>query len=176
MHDTLRLQGAVMQHRQNAAGSPVTGWEMVVAASGLTSLGQICGVANGKLYVVTDAGTAIKVISTASLPGTATTAVSGLTRTLGCSFDLGGSGDLIFADGGDVFVVPAASLAGTLPVTKSSLTAVRNAGATATAPGTATVITSVVGTTGERAGLCALQTCRRAPLERVRALGLPALD
>lgn len=137
-------------HRQNVAGSPVTGWEMVVVATGLNSPGQICGVVGGKLYYVSDTNTAIKVVSLASLPGTPATAVSGLTTTLACSFDVGGSGDLIFADGGDVFVVPAASLAGTLPVAKSSLTAVRNAGTTAGAPNSgATVISSVVGTTGE---------------------------
>lgn len=141
-------QGVVLKSRQNVAGSPATGWETVVVASGLTTPGQICGILNGKLYVVTDSGTAISVIPLASLPATPTTAVSGLSATLACSLDLGGSGDLILADGADVYAVPAASLAGALPIPKASLTSKGNVGPTATAPGTASIITSVIGTTG----------------------------
>lgn len=81
--------------------------------------------------------------------GTVTSAVTGLGVVTACAFDAAGSGDLILADGADVVMAPAASLAGALPLARSALTPLFNVGGTTAKNGTVigTIITSVAGTT-----------------------------
>jgi len=101
-----------------------------------------------------------------------TTVISGLTRTVACTFDTGGSGDLVLGDDADVLVVSAASLAGTLPILRSSLTPKFNVGATGSS---GTTITGLVATTGSthmyfvfKVGLLSSLQSRRGVARRLR--------
>ncbi|PRW56116.1 sulfotransferase isoform A [Chlorella sorokiniana] len=128
--------------------SSSTGVETLVLARDLTLSGtgvpsQACGEVGGKVYLITDAGT--KITSVDITTRAVTTVITGLTRTVACTFDIGGSGDLVFGDADNVIVAPAASLAGSLPIARSSLTPKFSVGATGA---NSTTITGLAATTG----------------------------
>lgn len=102
-------QGAVTL-MQKATFPSLYGWSSLTVASGLSNPGAICGVSGGFLFLLTGkAGTfntQTAVTKVNLIDGTAADIVTGLTDATACSFDIGGSGDLIVAVGNAVRVLP----------------------------------------------------------------------
>lgn len=102
-------QGAVTL-MQKATFPSLYGWSSQTVASGLNNPGAICGVTATHVFLLTGKGgtfntqTAVTKISLAD--GTAEDVVTGLTDATACSFDIGGSGDVIVAVGNAVRVLP----------------------------------------------------------------------
>jgi len=142
--ETTNAAGKLLLAR-SAYYTSASGWESLVVADGLRAVGQVCGKSGNNVFLITHENTKITAVDVSVSPATVAFAVTGLSTIFACSVDEGGTGDLIFADGADIYVLSASAL-GTM-VDKSSLTPVANVGSTANAPGTATIITSLRGNT-----------------------------
>ena len=105
---TMADQGVLLLAMESSTPS-LTGWSSKTIVSGLDNPGLICGSKGTWLYILTGKagtyGTPTKLSRVDLSDGSTADLVTGQTALTACSMDIGGTGDVIVAVGGDIKVL-----------------------------------------------------------------------
>jgi hypothetical protein len=119
---SMASHGAVVKASSATFQTP-SGYSSTLLLTGLDNPGDICGVKDGKLWLLTGSGTTSyggrTKLSTLDLSNRSVVhVVTGLTGALSCSFDARGNGDVFIGDESNVYRLPATT---SLPTNQGSL-------------------------------------------------------